>query len=177
MSVGALVPSPRDAPTDRAPMEFTSRQFWRGAWAAWVIFMALLVLWLIVTGLVQADALWGPPGSMIMVSLIYGVPIGGLVSALTLLVGAPVSWQIGRRLRHIERMSIHLVAHAAAGAVLGALVALALGALSNARAMETLASAFGVMMMSACALSVAGGWTWTFLRARREAAPWPPAVR
>lgn len=153
--------------TERGPMDFTRHEFWRGVWASWCIFLLSMTVALITVGLVESGPPFGPPGSSIAVLLIYGVPIGGVISLVVMLLGAPLAWGLGRLLAKTESVAVHLLVYAALGVVVGASV-IVIPQLLNGSDGLVLATPFALAIMSVCAVSVAGGWAWIFARSRAE---------
>ena len=154
--------------SSRRCFEFTRREFWRGAWAAWAIFMGILVIALVVVAVAQSSPLWGPPLASIALYLIYGVPIGGIIACLAMLAGSPAAWGLGRLLARTDRILIHVASYAALGAVVGTAVTAIAAMLSGTFEIAVIAQPFTTMVMGACAISVAGGWLWSFRQANRE---------
>lgn len=158
-------PKQRGIRSADSPMEFTPGEFCRGALAAWIIFMLLLVCVLTVLGVLQSGALWGPPLSGVPLYLMFGIPVGGVVSAVITLVAAPVVRLIARRLSRTSRIGIHLVVHAALGVLLGLAVASIWILLSRTGYVSVFTTAFPWVTAAMCALSIVGGWVWTVRRA------------
>lgn len=146
-------------------MRFTRREFWRGAWSAWLLFMIVLTGVLVVTGILQSGPPWGSAFSSVSLFLLYGIPLGGVVSILVMLAGSPLAWGLGRLLARTDHAAAHLLAFAGLGAAIGAAVA------ATAILGQPSAPHF-VVVSAACALSVAGGWYWTFWRSQQERKPW-----
>ncbi|GGM51203.1 hypothetical protein [Microbacterium saperdae] len=146
-------------------MRFTRREFWRGAWSAWLLFMIALTGTLVVTGVLQSGPPWGNVFSSIVVFLLYGIPIGGAVSLLVMLAGSPLAWGLGRLLVATDHVVAHLLAFAGLGAAIGAAVT-ASGIIGQPPA------PFVAVVIVTCAISVAGGWYRTFWRSRQERKPW-----
>lgn len=149
---------------ERVQMDFTRREFWRGAWASWGIFMISLTIALTVAGLLQADA---SAVGLAMIFLIYGLPIGAVVSLLAMLIGSPIAWVIGRLLRRAESITAHVTSYAALGGFIGAAV-LAIAPLGDPRESLAAKASLALVVIAVCAVSVAGGWAWTFIRSRAE---------
>ena len=87
--------------------------------AAWVIFMGILVIALVLTAVAESGYPWGPPLSMITLYLLYGVPLGGIIAGLAMLAGAPVAWALGRLLVRTNWILVHIASYSALGAVIG----------------------------------------------------------
>ncbi|WP_102192207.1 hypothetical protein [Microbacterium aurantiacum] len=151
--------------------EFTRREFWRGARAAWVIFMGILVIALVLTAVAESGYPWGPPLSMITLYLLFGIPVGGIIAGLAVLAGAPVAWALGRMLSAIDRILIHIVAFSALGAFTGIAVMALVTLPSAGYGIDVLGQPFAVAVMGACAVSVGGGWAWTVWQAGKEMFP------
>jgi hypothetical protein len=157
--------SPHGSLTVENRMRFTRREFWRGAWSAWLLFMIALTGILVVTGILQSGPPWGSAFSSVVVFLLYGIPIGGVVSLLVMLAGSPLAWGLGRLLAVADHIVAHLLAFAGLGAAIGAAVT-ATGIIGYPP------TPFIAVVIAACALSVTGGWYWTFWRSRQERKPW-----
>lgn len=157
--------SPHRSVTVENRMHFTRREFWRGAWSAWLLFMIALMGLLVVTGILQSGPPWGSAFSSVVVFLLYGIPIGGVVSLLVMLAGSPLAWGLGRLLAATDHVVAHLLAFAGLGAAIGAAVT-ATGIVGYPP------TPFVAVVIAACALSVAGGWYGTFWRSRQERKPW-----
>lgn len=153
------------AATRQPCMRFTRREYWRGAWSAWVIFLIFLAGALVTTGIIQSGYPWGSALSSVLLYLVYGIPFGGAVSLLVMLAGSPLAWGLGRLLAPTDHVAAHLLAFAGLGATIGAAVS-ATGIIGQPPA------TYVAVVVAACALSVTGGWYWTFWRSRRE--EWPP---
>jgi len=149
-------------------MRFTRREFWRGAWSAWAIFLILLTGALIATGIMPSGYPWGDAFSSVVLLLLYGIPFGGTVSLIVMLAGSPLAWGLGRLLAATDHIVAHVLAFAGLGAGIGAVV---VGTTILGRPPVE----FVAVVIAACALSVAGGWYWTFWRSRREERPRPTA--
>lgn len=106
-----------NTPTPRShaePMAFTGIEFFRGAIAAWLWALGLTTLgWAVV-----AAGIGG------IIALIYATPA---VTAATVLF-AVVAWALGRLLRRVRAIAVHLVLFAALGAAVGAVTTAAFGA-------------------------------------------------
>lgn len=148
-------------------MHFTRREFWRGAWSAWAIFMIILTGALIAIGIVQSGYPWGSAFSSVLLFLVYGIPIGAVVSLLVMLAGSPLAWGLGRLLAATDHVVAHLLAFAVLGGGLGAAVV-------GTTILGHPPAPVAAVVIAACALSVAGGWSWTFWRSRREKRPRRP---
>ncbi|WP_300265777.1 hypothetical protein [Microbacterium sp.] len=162
--------------TPEKPMGFTGAEFCRGALAAWLLFMAILTVYLTVSAALQSGGAWGSPLSMIALYLMFGVPIGGIVSGVVTLVTAPLVHLFARRLAHTSRLSIHALAYAAIGALLGLVV----GGVAALVAQSDLAVVFSTwfpwFVAAVCAVSIVGGWGWTVWRVTRPRRADPDAL-
>ena len=93
--------------TAELPMAFTRWEFIRGALYTYVIFMVATVI----------ASLWA-----LYFGVIYSIMFAGPIALVsTVLVGAPLSLLGGMLLRRTQRTATHLIVHAAAGTVAGAL--------------------------------------------------------
>ncbi|WP_334148282.1 hypothetical protein [Microbacterium sp.] len=152
---------------ERSLMDFTRREFWRGVWASWGIFMISLIASLITVGLVEVDGSYGSPFGLAFLLLLYGVPMGGAISLTAMLIGAPVAWSIGRLLLRTDSFAWHLTAYAALGGGVGASV-IAIAQVLSRSTDPVMAAPLALAIITVCAISVAGGWAWTFARSRAE---------
>lgn len=129
--------------TPRVPwkVSFGVGQVFAGCVLAGAVFMALIFLWL--SFVVPADVLasFDPPTTAARLTLYFG----GVGGVLFLVVGPTVAFGVGWLLRRVENQSLHVLAFAGAGAVLGFVVGLPLGA--------DLASALGPTIGASAALS------------------------
>lgn len=96
-----MTPSPR---SDSEPMRFTRWEFVRGAIAAWVWFLVLHQLLLLIP--LAGYGLWG---------LYATVPW----SIGVLLIGSPAALALGWAMRRQPKVPLHLLAFAAFGLILG----------------------------------------------------------
>lgn len=149
------------------PMTFTGAEFRRGAFAAWLAFMIQLICLLVVTAVLNSGLPWGPPQAMIALYLMYGVPIGGAVSAAVVLITAPVLLLISRRLVRVRRVSVHIVVYTAFGAFLGLFITAVSVLLTRGDFGYVYSTWFPAMVAAVCAASVVAGWGWTVWRHRR----------
>lgn len=146
-------PSPRTA---SEPMAFTRTEFWQGLTSAWLWSLPLLLVpWAVFLGYYA------------VVAVLYIVPWS--VGA-TLAFGAP-AYFLGRVLRRIPRVPVHLTAFAVLGAVVGAATTGVLFVVD-----PSLRQAMGAMILTVnvagSALAVTVGWWRTARRAlRAEARP------
>lgn len=100
--------------------------------------------------------------------LLFGLPVGGLVSAVITAAASPAAWLVGRALRRSGRIVIHVLAYAALGAALGCAVIL-LGLLGELH--HTYTTPLVWVTPALCALTVVTGWAWTVRRTRHEPRP------
>ena len=154
-----------DVRTAAAPMAFTGREFARGAFGAWVIFMVLLFAALVISGFADRP---DSPFSLIFVLLLYGIPIGAIVSAVVTLVCSPVAWFIGRALRRQQQLPMHIAAYLLLGATIGVLVIAGSVQINQGDVPDTFSTGSPWIVAAICAVSVAGGWGYTVRRAVRE---------
>jgi hypothetical protein len=144
--------SPR---TDAAPMAFTAAEFFRGAIAAWLWFLALSMVVLL------------PFLSyMFWLSLWYTVPwsLGALA------VGSPLAYGLGILLRRVTSVPTHLVAFTVLGAGIGAATT-ALALFSQGFDSSSSPGAYfwpGALVTAAAAAAVSLGWWHTARRALRR---------
>lgn len=105
---------------------------------------------------------------MIALYLMFGAPIGGVVSAIVVLVTAPALLPVSRRLAKTSRISLHLVVYASFGAILGLVIATLGVLLTRGDLAYTFSTGFPWIVAVMCALSVVSGWGWTVWRQRRR---------
>lgn len=155
--------SPYDR-TPQRPMAFAPEDLWRGAGAAWCVFMAIL--------LSAIAALTVPAGDIAVTALAlgYAVVIGGLIALAAMLVFAPVAWLLGRALVRVRFRAVHILAFTTLGAGVGLTVVL-LYIASGADAEAMFASGWGWAVIGASAISVVAGWSRTVHRAHRPGKP------
>ncbi len=156
---------------ERAPSprwDFTRGELARGGLVAWFTFVLLMVAAITVMAIL-ADAFygwsWAPNVWGLLIVLPIALVFGGAVSFVVMLAGLPIAWLLGRMLRHVRPVGVHVAVFAALGAVVGAAVAVVMGATSYGGPVSVLTGAYGVVLVALCAASVAVGW-W---RASREA--------
>ncbi|MGL3150643.1 hypothetical protein ACSS7Z_09785 [Microbacterium sp. A82] len=166
--------SPR---TVEEPMAFTDGEFRQGAFAAWISFMLLLVSMLIVTAVLNSGLPWGPPLAMITLYLMFGVPVGGAVSAVVTLIAAPILRLIARRLARSPRIIVHVAVYTAFGVLLGFVVLSAGVLITRGSFAYVFSTWFPAMVATMCALSVVSGWAWTARRHKRVPRHRAPAAR
>ncbi|MBN9177197.1 MAG: hypothetical protein J0I43_07505 [Microbacterium sp.] len=152
--------SPR---SDADPMAFTGREFFRGAVSAWIWAMSLTtIVWTVCTG-----------GIGIAVALPIVVPAA---SAATVLF-AVLAWTLGRALRRVRRVGIHLLLFALLGALVGAATTAGYSLL-DAGGLTGFAPMLYVVNVSCGAVAVALGWRSAASRALGWSEPLPrPASR
>ncbi len=161
--------SPTGIRTEQRPMAFSRREFWRGVRAAWGSAMILLTGALVYAGVVSSGPPWGPPHSMIIISLMYGLPLGALAITVASLAGAPLAWLIGASLARVRGVWVHLTAFAVYGAVWAVTLTAAYLAFFGTPISTALSSPYLAVIAVGSALVVAAGWGWTVRQSRREA--------
>lgn len=125
-------PAPRRSPRSAEnPMAFTPGELWRGAGFAWCAFMILLAggfLIAMVVDMVREST--GPEAQFIDVELMLTMNVflfmmvllvGGAIGIVVAAVGALVTHFLGRALRRIRPVPIHLLVYGALGAIIGGL--------------------------------------------------------
>jgi hypothetical protein len=106
-------PEFRDSPrTPELPRAFTSGEFWRGAYRAWVWFAPFAFAISLVTGMILS--LPGTLGFMILAAL-FGAP----TSVAALFLGSPCAYLLGHTLRRCGRDGVHLTAFSIYGLIVG----------------------------------------------------------
>lgn len=171
---------PRSPRTPQRPMAFTGEELARGGVWTWLVFLALVALIVIVPELASTltdgwVALWsgddaGAIWSARIVGLFAGLPVllialvvCGMLSGLVALVVTPLAGLVGRGLACVRHRAVHLCAQLALGAVVGAGVALGIGALSGWWYPPLV-----VIASSATAVAAASGWWLTSHKALRD---------
>lgn len=124
MSEDRPLPSPRTA---KEPMAFTRDELLRGAFCAWGIFMALmlgsLTTWILAASTARSSLSTTSWQCVVGFLLMVGIPavlVGGVSSLLVMALGLPVAWSLGRALRRVAALEIHLLVYSALGVVIGA---------------------------------------------------------
>lgn len=147
---------------ERAPMAFTCDDLGRGAFAAWVTFMVILLAEFAVLGLAFSGDL-----AMLPIALGGVVVIGGVVSVLVTLLLSPIAWLLGTLLRRVRTVSVHVMAFAVLGAGVGLGMALLWTAWTRAEPATTLTTGSVWALVAATTASVVAGWAWALRHARR----------
>lgn len=168
--MSATIPSPRTADE---PMAFTRSEFWRGAMRAWGAFLVLLLTLEVVASVITDLTYRAQTGvahvynlPLLPVLLLMSLLVGGVISGLSLLIGIPIAYRVGRALRRERRMAVHLAVYSAFGFIFGALVGGAsyFVALSGSAASVGLPALYaGLIAGGLSAAAVAFGW-WTITR-------------
>lgn len=98
--------------TEGEPMAFTGGEFMRGALTAAVAYLAIVLLVFLLSAMSEATQ---PGMTLIVLTMVlaYGLPI----ALLAMLVGAGPAYAIGRTLRSVRPVWIHLSVFAAYGAL------------------------------------------------------------
>lgn len=125
-------PEPKKSPRSaEEPLAFTPGELWRGAGFAWCSFMILLAggfLIAMVFDMILSTT--GPEAEYIDVELMLTMNfflfamvllVGGACGIVVAAGGALVAWFLGRGLRRIRPMTVHLLVYTALGAAVGAL--------------------------------------------------------
>jgi signal transduction histidine kinase len=141
--------SPR---TQTEPMAFTRTEFWRGATSAW--------LWFIPLSLAPWTIFFGPYA---VIAAMYVVPwsIGAA------LVFATPAYLLGRALRRIPRMPVHLLAFASLGAAVGVATTVVLFAVDPSLG-QAMGAAILTVNTAASTAAVTIGWWRSARRALRS---------
>jgi hypothetical protein len=129
--------------TPREPwkVSFSLGQVFAGCVLTGAIFMALIFLWLSFVVPAEVIESFDPPTTAARLALSFG----GVGGVLFLVVGPSVAFGVGWLLRRVENQSLHVLAFAGAGAVVGFVIGLPLGA--------DLAGALGPTIGASAALS------------------------
>lgn len=172
MNAAAEVHSPR---TDEEPMAATREEIFRGACAAWLAFVVLMLVVLTgwsIAGELAAQALGVGSGSSLgLLPFVLGVAlvVGGGVAFVVMLVALPTVWFIARRMRRVRRVGWHLAVYGALGALVGVLAVIVLALTSGgATPGETLSSWIGAVIVGSTTVSTLSGWWWGARRALKE---------
>lgn len=159
MSAPTSKRSPRSA---EEPMAFTPGELWLGAGFAWCAFMILLgggfliamVVEMVLSRTGPEAAYFDIDFALTMNVLIFAAVllVAGAVGLVAAAVGALVAWAIGRGLRRVRPMYVHLLVYAALGAAVGTL-------------------AVWIMSLDEGAFWTAGPYTWIIVVAATLAVP------
>ncbi|MFD6699222.1 MULTISPECIES: hypothetical protein [unclassified Microbacterium] len=145
----------------------------RGAFWAWLVFLAILGALVTLPGAVSAAF-----SELKAVFAIVSLAVGGAISGIATLVSLPFAALLGRSLARIRSRWIHLGAHAAFGAVVGGALAVGIGgAITGAWNMSGDLWPLIALAATAGAVSAGTGWSITARQALRDdrkvSAPWP----
>ncbi|WP_102192206.1 hypothetical protein [Microbacterium aurantiacum] len=155
-------------------MAFTRDELARGAFSAWGIFMGLmlggLIIMFIGSGFQSAPTSgWGSLiGTALGIGLFAGI-IGGVISLLAMALGMPVAWLLGRALRRVAALGIHLLVYSAFGIVIGAAAMWAVSLLFPGGVIE---NSVGWIVAGSAFVAVPAGWWLTARSALREDRGW-----
>lgn len=150
-------------------MAFSRREFWRGVRAAWGSAMILLSAALVYTAVASSGPPWGPPLSMIVLSLMYGLPLGAFAITVACLAGAPLAWLIGASLARVRTIWIHVTVFALYGAACAVVLTIAYLAFFGTPISSALTSPYLAVLAVGSAIAVVAGWGWTVRQSRQEA--------
>ena len=152
-------------------MAFTRDELTRGAWYAWLTFMALMTGGVLVV-LSASHALRPESGPLsglwftLLTALIGCALIGGTVSLIAMVLGTLIALPIGHALRRISHPALHLLSYCLLSAAMAAL-----GALVTVPILEGLGN-LGVAIVVAVVLAAIPaapvGWWLTSRRALRD---------
>ena len=167
MSEDRPLPSPR---TVEEPMAFTRDELGRGAFCSWGIFMGLMLGGLIVMFIGSGFQSAPTSGwiSLIGTALAFGLfagIIGGVVSLLVMALGMPVAWLLGRALRRVAALGIHLLVYSAFGIVVGAAAMWAVSLFFPGGVIE---NPVGWIVAASAFVAVPAGWWFAAHSALRE---------
>ncbi|MFY9712548.1 MAG: hypothetical protein WAK00_03655 [Microbacterium sp.] len=108
-------------------MAFTNDELLRGAFIAWVIFMALiLVATTILVGVNMSIPGRTSAGNIVLVILMVDgcvLLVGGALSAIVMAIGAGLAGRIGGPLRRVRSIRVHVLVYTALGLAVGILFA------------------------------------------------------
>lgn len=149
--------------TAEEPFAFTRDEWLFGAFQSWLAFVILacaaMAAWSVLPSLpARLDGLAWLPMIVIMTAI-----IGGGASFVVMLIGLPVTYALGRALRHTASTAVHLTTYAGLGATIGAL---ALGIFWLAG--EAPWPALAVTTIAVTTASTTWGW-WRASRGARRA--------
>lgn len=172
--------------TPELPMAFSAWEFIRGALLAWLAFLLLApIMFMLAVAIMGAAASFG---DFAVSAVVFGLM--GLITIFpwaiaALIVGSPLAFLLGRSLRRVTRISVHLLLFAAFGLLLGVVasaVATPLINLSDAppteyweSILDSLHFIIGAVLASAIAVPL-GWWITAKLALRadsRRSAPAP----
>lgn len=165
--------SPR---TLEEPMAFTGREFLRGAIFAVLSFALLFPIATLLPSASETMSGGAPPQwKELFIYLLLTTGYSGLVASIfCALVGAPLAFLLGRRLRHQANTWLHRLAFMVLGLLSGALGAYVV-ALPFMSALNTLPGMFIPQTAIITAVTVCAGWEYARSRALREDThPRPP---
>lgn len=159
-------------------MAFTAGEAMRGALWAWLIFLGLVALTMIVSTGASSLASLGngtPPWAVLtnvsaalLYALVLVILLGGAISGIATLASVPIAMLTGYGLARIRALWIHACAYLALGAAVGAAVGAGLFRLTSLQGMDgpwldTLAAPAVLT-----AIATTGGWWITARRALRD---------
>lgn len=154
--------SPRTA---AEPFAFTREEFLDGAFAAW--WLSACAVGVVILATIPMYA--GPAG---LLAALMGTLCAALLGFPAMMLFAPVVWIVGRSMRRVKQVWVHLAVQSAAGLVLGALTTTAVMLLFGAFPFFV-----GCVFLLAAgpAISLPVAWLRTYRRAMRSDAGRPPA--
>lgn len=154
-------------PAADRPMTYTWHEVWRGAWMAWALFVVLVHAAYFVIEAVEPPK--GAFAAWAVFEAVVHLTAAVVVSAVVTVAMAPVARVIGRALRRVPNLAIHIAVFAALGAALGQLsVVLLNGAYGDTIFRRPQWSPFSVILPAGVALCAALGWAFTYWRSRRS---------
>lgn len=137
------------------PMAFTRDEFWRGAWSAWAIFVALMLSSVLISVAITSPALLLSP-MWILILLGATALYGGGIGLAALIAGSPIAWAMGRMLRREPRLRIHAATYVGLGILMGALAFAVLRLLWGPSGLGD--SSVSLIVLSAIAAPPLGWW-------------------
>lgn len=155
--------APASPRSDSEPMAFTRDEFWFGAWSTVGCFLGLLAVAEIVLGVVDG----GFAGLLVLV-LPVSLIIAAVVSVTAMMLASPVVRRLAWHLRSNASIRVHLLAHGACGAMVGALTTLILTLLMpQGTASASLLVGSSLTAAALTAASAMLGWGFALRNARR----------
>ncbi len=103
-------------------------------------------------------------GTVLLVGIYAGL-MGGVISLLVMVVGLPFAWLLGRALRKVTTIGVHLLVYSVLGVVVGAGAMWSVSLLFPGGAIQ---NPIGWVVSTAAAVAVPAGWCLTARSALRE---------
>lgn len=143
--------SPR---TPAEPMAFTRAEFWRGAYAAWWMYLIALVICCVASG-----------GGYGVAAVPYALLIGGPIALVAMYVFSPLAYVLGRSLRRVSAPGCHLLLFGMLGLITGVAT---MGVFGLVGGLPPGSGAFFWIFAAPAGLTVPFGWWFTARQALRR---------